>query len=145
MSQRVIAVAQHLPDGSLWDIKDFLGLVTEEGKDLFWDALDGDTEFEVVYRNEFCYLPEAPFSFQELQVFADRILQTVWGTYIGDRDPERLKSIDNDYLDRIKDLNIDIAFEAVDSSYWLVTARDEALLQRIEALSPRFIRRTIRQ
>ena len=79
-------------------------------------------------------------SWDQLRTFAKAVRQTIWGTFIACADQDafcHLKSLYLDewgYVDRATDeyyALTEVVFQAVDSSYWLVYAKDDLILRGI--------------
>lgn len=135
-----------------FDLRDLLPLVTDEGSLLYWAAIPMGEGTEILGRgprDEEAYALGAkvdatekgvPLDWEDLNDLTSSILQTVWGTFVAFRDPTsfaEIPSLFNDdwrYLDRASvrfyDL-VEIAFQAVDSAYWLVWAKHEVVRERI--------------
>ena len=135
-----------------FDLRHLLPLVAGEGPSLRWAAIPMGESTEILGRgprDEEAYALGArvdateegvPLDWADLNDLSASIMQTVWGTFVAVHDPAALAEIpslfhdDWRYLDRASarfyDV-VEIAFQAVDSSYWLVWARDEAARERI--------------
>lgn len=91
-------------------------------------------EFEITFSSPCDLDCAAKITYPEIVHFAGGIFQTIWGLFLGDIDSEKLNEFDRtqcfDY--QADQLDIEIALEMVASSYWLVTARNDAVLRRIE-------------
>ncbi|RYG19897.1 hypothetical protein EON82_20895 [bacterium] len=137
-----------------FDLRNLLPLVVEEGPSLHWAAIPIGNEGTYILGNEGARSEEAfalgemvdaddegvPLAWDDLVDLTDSVLQTVWGTFVGVRDPSAFAEIPQlfngewRYLDRGTEMFYDlveIAFQAVDSSFWLVWAKDEAVRERI--------------
>jgi hypothetical protein len=133
-----------------FDLRDLLPLVALEGPSLHWAAIPIGNESTFITGNEGPRAEEAfalgelvdaseegvPLAWEDLADLSGSVLQTVWGTFVGVRDPTvfaeipRLFNGDWRYLDRGTERlydSVEIAFQAVDSSFWLVWVKDESL------------------
>ncbi len=141
-----------------FDLYDLVSLVSAEGPHFMWGVFDlkevtfkdcsglsresglerTTTGLSLTEAQLYRRVEENPggwiISWSELLVLADLVLQTIEGTYVGCVDAGVLLSMDHDYLDDAGEAfysAIEIAFQAVDSSYWLVYSKSDAILTRI--------------
>ena len=138
-----------------FDLKHLLPLVDTVGADLTWHVIPGGettwflgqlTALNAV--DEFAKQVESSengveLTWRELLELADSVNQTVWGTFVGVK-PEvpwprftDMFSDDCRYVDRATSSfydSVEIAFQAVDSSYWLAYLQDADVRERIRAL-----------
>jgi hypothetical protein len=136
-----------------FDLRDLLDLVADEGPCLHWAAVPmGESTFitgnggprdeeafglaERVDDSGVCI----PLDWHDLVDLSNSILQTIWGTFVGVRNEADLADVPNLFLDRWHYVDranarfyetVDLAFQAVDSSFWLVWARDDTVRERI--------------
>jgi hypothetical protein len=137
-----------------FDIRNLLELVREEGEKLDWTMFPTDegtditcdlSSFGMIYGELLSRIDESgagmSVSWDELTALAACIHQTIWGTYIGSKNAANnsiwSKSVEDVGLSldsapqQFYELT-EIAFQAIDSSFWLVYARDWQVLQRIQ-------------
>lgn len=136
-----------------FDIGDLLALIPTEGLPLTWSVfptgegteITGDFSPIGMTSVEFCsQVDEAEegvmLSWEEMGEIAALIQQTIWGTYIGCKDAATFEGLITLYQDQwlyVDDATpayydaVEVAFQACDSSFWLVYARNDAVLQRI--------------
>jgi hypothetical protein len=128
-----------------FDLKDVLCLLPPAAHMLTWrilDMSDGRGDAEKFAKLETCW-PEINRKAQEtadgmlvdwdtLVAYADAMLQIVDGLFVGCSKSDCLADLTEGYSDGDLYARVDIAIEAVDSSFWLVYARDETFLAGIE-------------
>jgi len=150
----VRAVSQTGVEGGYlaFDLRHLLALVNPEGPNLRWHAIPMGEDFFVTGNGEeaeaaieWCNrvddFPEGRVTdWHSLRAMGDQIFQTIWGTFIALRPEVELPPVPSlfqdswHYLDRATDAfyrDVEIAFQAVDSSFWLVWAKDEDVRNRI--------------
>lgn len=80
------------------------------------------------------------FDWDDLNVLAGAIHQTIWGTFLGCKSSIDFAELGALFLDPYRYLDrtapefyhkVEIGFQAVDCSFWLVHANDNAVLERI--------------
>jgi hypothetical protein len=136
-----------------FDLHDLVALIPSEGERLTWCVFPMGESLEVsgdgfpygLTAEEFGRRVDAsgsgvPLPWEGLLALALSIHQTIWGLFLGCQKAEVFTEIgamfDDDwrYLDRASPAfydAIDIAFQAVDSSFWLVSAKDPTVRERI--------------
>ena len=137
-----------------FDIANLLALVPEEGAKWSWrlfsigegtEITGGRLPFSDLTVGEFAYSVDASeegisLSWEMLNTFAATVHQTIWGTYIACQYAAYfplLKSLYQDDWGDIDDASeeyyqlVEVAFQAIDSSYWLVYSKNDDFLQRI--------------
>jgi len=136
-----------------FDLRDLVALIPSEGERLAWCAfpmgepmaITGDLSPVGTTAEQFEQRVDATeagvmLCWQELVALGGAIHQTIWGTFLGCEDPAALAGLgalfcdDWHYLDRATAAlyqAVEIGLQAVDSSFWLVYAKDDAVLERI--------------
>lgn len=115
------------------DLRDLLPLLQPEGPGLVW---------AVLYLEAFGYVQpmysrveESPdgviVTWAELCEFAAKEFQTIWGEFVGCRDRASIPEPRADGADLYGPC--EFVLEAIDSSYWTVYAKDDAILDRFRA------------
>jgi hypothetical protein len=140
----------------IFDLRDLVRLIPDLGPRLSWGALSVsnggfDVAPTVAAQDEdlmdFARQVEdaeaaIPLTWNEVVRRSEQTHQTNWGTYLGhppDRPLPPLEDLFTDsacYLDRTTATfteEIELAFQAVDSTYWLVYAKDPAVRRRFKA------------
>ena len=139
-----------------FDIRDLLKVVPAEGQKLTWSIFPMGREPTEVTGD----LSSVGLSVEQLEkqiessptgmvmtserllVIAEAIQQTIWGLYIGCRDAADFEQIaalppeERQFLDTACSAfyeRVEIGFQAIDSSFWLAYARDDAVIERISA------------
>jgi hypothetical protein len=137
-----------------FDIRHLLALIPEDGPRLAWSVFPMGMGTEITWdadgfqgedAEEFCWQVDESatgmvMAWQELVALAAAVHQTVWGTYVGCQSEAafdglaKLHGDDWMYLHQAISAYyeaVELAFQAVDSSFWLAYTRDDAVLQRI--------------
>jgi hypothetical protein len=137
------------------DLKNLIALILSEGQRLTWRAFPMAESMEIVgdltplgtNAVEFEQRVDASESgvalrWDDLVTLAGCIDQTIWGMFLGCQDAAAFAGSgrwfldDWHYLDRAARgfyASVEIGFQAVDSSYWFVYARDAAVRERIRS------------
>ena len=139
--------------GLAFDISDLLGLISDEGPRLTWSIfpggegtfITGDFSGMGMDAAEFWQKVDASetgiiLPWSHLVAFAEAIQQTNDGTYIGCKDADTFTSLALLYLDEWCYVDraspayyeaVEIVFQAIDSSFWLVYSRNDTVVQHI--------------
>lgn len=135
-----------------FDLRDLLRLVESEGPSLAWGAISaGEGTWVTPHgprQEEVAALADRvdgskhgiPFEWSDLLDLSNSIFQTIWGTFVAVRDPAAFSEIPQLFHDsycyvdrasaRFYEL-VEIVFQAVDSSFWLVWIKDPEVRERI--------------
>ncbi|MES2459791.1 MAG: hypothetical protein V4671_04350 [Armatimonadota bacterium] len=135
------------------ELHNLTSLIQSEGKRLAWRAFPMGETMEIVgdlsplgtTAVEFGQQVDASdagvaLDWDSLNVLAEAIHQTIWGTFLGCKSNNSFAGLGAMFLDHYRYLDratpefyqtIDIGFQAVDSSFWLVYAKNEAVMECI--------------
>jgi hypothetical protein len=137
-----------------FDLRDLVALVEPEAAHLCWHAIPmGEQTWIMVDETASQTMLDLParvdaspngveLSWPEMQELAASTHQTIWGTFIGIQPKTPLPSIAEMFPDKWHYFNqamsvffdvVEIAIQAVDSSFWHLYARDDKVMERIRA------------
>lgn len=152
---KIITLDPHSEGGPWFDLAGLLALISEEGPKLHWRVAANCEGMEIFFeggargRSEEVVFSNAVesarnglvVSWDELVDLGTRTRQTIWGAYFGFAEPEEpdLPMLLNGEWMTFQEgtpeffARVTIALQAVDSSFWMIYARNEEVRARLEA------------